>query len=367
MTRGEERGAMVTEQLKAPFPYFGGKAQVADCVWNALGDPKHYLEPFFGSGAVLLARPHAGVRCETVCDKDGLLCNVWRALQAAPDEVAKWADWPVNHVDLNARRRVLIAEEPRLLEKLTTDDAYFNAKLAGYWVWAASCWIGGGLTRPNSMPRISNLGAGIHSISRRPHVASGGEGIHAIGQIPHVIDTGKGIHCIGGGDMCRSDADVRDPYNANVFAWFRRLSERLRYVRVVCGDWTRICGGSWQTHMGTCGIFFDPPYGVADRRDVYHHESLTVSHEVGAWALERASDPRMRIVIAGYDDEHPDLLAAGWTMHKWSAQGGYANRGESIGKENRHRETLFLSPHCVGSEIEDLPARSPLQECEGVQ
>ena len=42
--------------MKAPFPYFGGKSTVADKVWAALGNPKHYIEPFFGSGAVLLNR-----------------------------------------------------------------------------------------------------------------------------------------------------------------------------------------------------------------------------------------------------------------------------------------------------------------------
>lgn len=43
--------------MKAPFPYFGGKSTVAPIIWKALGQPKHYIEPFFGSGAVLLARP----------------------------------------------------------------------------------------------------------------------------------------------------------------------------------------------------------------------------------------------------------------------------------------------------------------------
>lgn len=47
----------MTEALIAPFPYFGGKSKVADIVWQALGQPRHYIEPFFGSGAVLLARP----------------------------------------------------------------------------------------------------------------------------------------------------------------------------------------------------------------------------------------------------------------------------------------------------------------------
>lgn len=29
--------------MKAPFPYFGGKSKVADVVWEALGDVKHYI------------------------------------------------------------------------------------------------------------------------------------------------------------------------------------------------------------------------------------------------------------------------------------------------------------------------------------
>jgi len=42
--------------LKAPFPYFGGKSKIAHIVWQALGQPPVYIEPFFGSGAVLLSR-----------------------------------------------------------------------------------------------------------------------------------------------------------------------------------------------------------------------------------------------------------------------------------------------------------------------
>ena len=92
-----------------PVTYFGGKSKVAARVWQALGQPKHYIEPFFGSGAVLLARPdYEPSMIETVNDKDGYICNVWRALRDDPDEVAKWCDWPVNHADLMARRKALI-------------------------------------------------------------------------------------------------------------------------------------------------------------------------------------------------------------------------------------------------------------------
>lgn len=41
-----------------PFPYFGGSSPVASVIWEALGaDVQNYVEPFFGSGAVLFLRP----------------------------------------------------------------------------------------------------------------------------------------------------------------------------------------------------------------------------------------------------------------------------------------------------------------------
>jgi len=305
--------------LKAPFPYFGGKAAIANEVWRCLGQPKHYLEPFFGSGAVLLARPdyQPGVHIETICDQDGFVCNVWRSLQSAPDEVARWCDWPVNHCDLSARKLCLISHEGRLLENLTADPDWFDAKLAGYWIWAASCWIGGGLTR----------------IGQIPHLSDGGMGVHKLGKRAEVTETALG---------------VQEPYNTNIYDWFRQLSERLRYVRVVCGDWTRICGGNWQDKGGIVGIFLDPPYGVINRdTDIYHHDSTTVARAVNAWCLERGGLPLYKIVLAGYE-EHNNLLEHGWVTKAWKSQGGYANisKNKTQGKENKKREVLYLSPNC---------------------
>jgi site-specific DNA-adenine methylase len=72
-----------------PFPWFGEKRKVAPIVWHVLGDADNYVEPFFGSGAVLFMRPkeHEGY-VETVNDYDGYVANFWRAVQAAPEEVA---------------------------------------------------------------------------------------------------------------------------------------------------------------------------------------------------------------------------------------------------------------------------------------
>ena len=76
-------------------------------------------------------------------------------------------------------------------------------------------------------------------------------------------------------------------------------------------------------------------------------DSLDVAHEVRDWCIGRADDPDYRIVLAGYYEEHAELLERGWRAHRWKTGGGYANRGSGQGKKNRHRETLFISPHCV--------------------
>lgn len=303
--------------LKAPFPYFGGKSKVALLIWGALGTVDHYIEPFFGSGAVLLARPgYKQGMIETVNDSDGFICNVWRSLQFSPDETARWCDWPVNHADLTARKSELLKNEDMLLENLIADPEWHDAKLAGYWIWAASCWIGSGLTREGQIP----------------HIVHGGKGVHALGQRPHISDGGVGVHT---------------RYNTNLYDWFRMLSERLRYVRVVCGDWTRVCGGNWQTKLGVCGMYFDPPYGVTDRHaKIYHHDSTDVAKDVLAWVKERGVSPEYRIVLSGYE-EYEELLSCDWRGQNWKANGGYGNSGDGQGKKNSHREMLYFSPHCL--------------------
>ena len=55
----------MTKTLKAPFPWFGGKSLCAPQVWERFGNVPNYVEPFFGSGAVLLGRPHTP-KIETV-------------------------------------------------------------------------------------------------------------------------------------------------------------------------------------------------------------------------------------------------------------------------------------------------------------
>jgi DNA adenine methylase len=70
-----------------PFAYFGGKATLAERIIALLPPHRHYVEPFAGSLAVLLAKPPTAM--ETVNDLDGRIMTFWRVLRDRPAELAR--------------------------------------------------------------------------------------------------------------------------------------------------------------------------------------------------------------------------------------------------------------------------------------
>lgn len=70
-----------------PFAYYGGKTRLATKIAALLPPHQHYVEPYAGSLAVLLAKPPS--RMETVNDIDNLLMTFWRVLRDKPGELAR--------------------------------------------------------------------------------------------------------------------------------------------------------------------------------------------------------------------------------------------------------------------------------------
>lgn len=67
-----------------PIPYFGSKQTLAPRIVSLLPRHGHYVEPFGGSLAVLLAKPRSTM--ETVNDLDQDLQTYWRVLRERPAE-----------------------------------------------------------------------------------------------------------------------------------------------------------------------------------------------------------------------------------------------------------------------------------------
>lgn len=349
--------------LRAPFPYFGGKREVAPLVWGALGRVRNYVEPFFGSGAVLLSRPREtwatpdSPGTETVNDRSRFLANFWRALRADPDAVAAAADWPVNETDLHARHRWLVDRLPALAAAMDADPDYFDAKVAGWWCWGACGWIGDGwcdeeraalrqcgagpspdpgsagpASLPIQLPHLGDAGRGLRR--KLPHLGDAGQGTNALSrQLPHLggnHDSGRGLHSLS--------------LRPRIAEYLGTLAARLRGTRVACGDWSRVCGDSVTWRHGLTGVFLDPPYAEGNQQYAAGGTGTGLSAEVRAWAIEAGRRPDMRVVLAGLDGEHD--MPATWRTVPWKARGGYGSTGATT-NDNRHRERLWLSPSCL--------------------
>lgn len=322
--------------IKAPFPWFGGKSRAADLIWQRFGNVENYVEPFAGSLAVLLMRPHVA-RLETVNDLDCYLANFWRAVGQDADTVAEYADWPVNEADLHARHQWLV-EQTEFRERMKTDPHYCDSKIAGWWVWGLSSWIGSGWCEGRAVsvkrPHLGNTGMGVN----RPSLGSISTycpDVAVVWKLPHLGDAGHGQHR-------GSIVDLRD--------YFRQLQTRLRRVRVCCGDWQRVLGPSVTEKNGVTGILLDPPYaGETGRKDrLYSVDDLSLSALVREWAIANGDNPMLRIALCGYEGEHE--MPATWTAEKWKARGGYDGQNRDRDNQRRKLETIWFNRSCLSQQ-----------------
>ena len=369
----------MNEALKAPFVWFGGKRKVAAQVWEALGDVDNYVEPFAGSLAVLLGRPipDEDKRIETVNDADGFICNFWRALANDPEGVAHYADYPVNETDLFARHLWLVTTgRSILLNNLEADPEFYDVRVAGYWVWGINSWIGSGWCsgsgpwmaddegiiskRPprvaegrgvkRQRPHLGTAGRGVKR--QRPHLGTAGQGVKR--QRPHLGDAGQGVnrqppHL---GNAGQAGFWTLENRRHGISNYFLELANRLRDVRVINGDWSRVVTNGALSFGSTIGVFLDPPYlGDVRTADLYAVDDHHIAHEVRQWCLDNGDRPNLRIVLAGYHTEHDHLMPDTWRRITWSASVAYQTTNSAATKggnaDNRHLETLWCSPACI--------------------
>ena len=326
----------MTAAYKAPFVYFGGKRTVAHVVWERFGDAPVYAEPFAGSLAVLLGRPgwtpeHHGV--ETVNDKDGMVANAWRGILHDPEATAHHADWPANENDLHARHAWLTERRGELASRLEGDPDYFDAKVAGWWLWGMSQWIGGGFCGGDGPWVRQEVAPGDWQLV---HLGNAGQGVSR--QLVHLGDAGQG--------------ELDGTGESGLLSWLLALAERLRRVRVCSGEWDRILTPSAmaQSIPGPRAIFLDPPYS-ADRAECYSEDSFEVANHVREWAITAGRDRNHRIALCGYAGEGHDGLVAehGWAEWGWTAHGGMSNDKGAGSGGNNERERIWFSPGCLAA------------------
>lgn len=110
----------MSEPLRPPMPYSGGKQRVAQAIADLFPPHTHYVEPFCGALSVLLAKTPS--RIETINDISGDIVTFWRVLRDRPGDLervcaltptARGEYWFVpgpqdQHDDLERARRIWV-------------------------------------------------------------------------------------------------------------------------------------------------------------------------------------------------------------------------------------------------------------------
>lgn len=239
-------------------------------------------------------------------------------MQHSPEAVAEAACWPVNECDLHARHLWLVNNATKLAVRLMADPEYHEPRTAGWWIWGACSWIGGGWCAGDGPWHAEPDEDGIPALT----LGNGGRGVNR--QLEWLKE------------------------------WFAELQAGMGEARVCCGDWSRIMSPGTMTRNGTAAVLLDPPYSLT--KAVYANDSSTVSGDVREWCKANGDNPELRIALCGHDTEHNELEAMGWTVETWAKAGGYQGADD--------RERIWFSPACLGVELNgdqiDLfaPARS---------
>jgi hypothetical protein len=289
-----------------------------------LGKPKEYLEPFAGSAAMLLAAPEPAP-LEVIGDINFHVANFWRAVKFQPQAVARWSDYPVSHVDLDARHRWLVeAARTRALREALADAEWpGDARAAAWWAYGQCAWIGSRWCEKDEI-EDANAGqaadAGAWVTSPIPFISHCGTGVQS--KIPQ-ISTGKGL---------QADTDAE--------AWLEHLSRRLRRVRVLHAQWDRCLN---HTYGGEdTAIFLDPPYRGFERTYTQAAQA-PVADAVAEWCRRQTG---LRIALCGLVGDY-DL--PGWRTMTW-------DRGKATysGRQTTAKECVWFSAECHDPECHDL-------------
>ncbi|MEM4203787.1 MAG: hypothetical protein QXS54_06935, partial [Candidatus Methanomethylicaceae archaeon] len=278
---------------------------------------------------------------------------------------------------------------PLLKSKIFGDPDYYDAEIAGWWVWGMCQWIGGGWcsgkgkwtevdgklsVKPGAsgaesekMSNITHHGRCAVSISEddksvtyvkhiRPHL-TGQQGIISVAMnglyskfVKEKRETYVGRSVGGDDDIGNLGWSDEEAYE-NILEAIKFFSNRLRHVMVVCGDWSRVVTRGALSNGGTKGIFLDPPYSKEFRsRSLYNTDDRDISKEVNEWCVENGGKEDYRIVLCGYEGEHNNLEDLGWKKLRWVAartMGRTHSKDTSRNAVNRFMERIWYSPHCL--------------------
>ena len=244
-----------------PFAYYGGKTTLAPQIVDLLPAHRHYVEPFAGSLAVLLAKPPAPF--ETVNDLDGKLMTFWRVLRNSPEDLMRvCALTPHSRGEYMAARALDGAEDLELARQ----------------VWTCLTQGRGNTLRTTGWRHFQNPGA-------------------------------------------RGPTSMPD-YLTGYVQRMRGAAARLAHVSLEARTAIEVIT-DYGKHAEVC-IYADPPYLGSTRSSRQYSVEMShdTEHQDLADALRAC---RASVVLSGYPSALYDELYAGWHRTEISAYTGQGN------------------------------------------
>ena len=243
-----------------PMPYYGGKQSIAHRIVELLPEHEHYVEPFAGSLAVLLAKPPSAM--ETVNDIDCDLMVFWKTLRDQPDELERLcALTPHSRAEFEAAFAPDIESLPDLER-------------------ARRVWVRLTQGRTGTMRRT---GWRCHQNPVDPSISTPRYLARYVGRLAPVAERLAGVSL-----ECRPALEVIDDYGR---------------------------------HRGVL-LYVDPPYLGSTRARNYRHEMASeAEHRELAEALHAC---KAAVVLSGYPSPLYDELYAGWHRVELTTRTGQA-------------------------------------------
>ena len=294
--------------LKQIFRYPGGKRRVVPVINQRFGDIDVRIDAFTGSSAWILASEP--VKYEVVNDADGYVVNYLRAIREAPDEVARYLDFPLAELEIMATGIFQKHNLSELSARLGANPDYYDAKTAARWAYLMA-----------------------HKIT----LAAPEPGVWGVVDGKLTFGVKDGIKRYGtnfpGSFLARL---VKE---GNVSEYLNALAARLKNVTILWNDFEAILN-SFVTHPrnGKIGILLDPPYTSMKRDITYFTESADVWNRAACWAVANGEKQHLRIAICGYFTEEADaIFPQSWERYLWKQAGWLPQQ---------RRECIWFSPLC---------------------
>lgn len=267
--------------MNAVLKYPGAKWSLANWINSRFPSHHSYLEPFFGSGAILFSKPRSHI--ETVNDLDGAVVNLFHCIREDPEQLAR-------EVYLTPYSRQIY--ETAYLERIPKDP----------FVWAVKFLV------------KCNQGYGFRTNE------------HRVGWKNDIQGRERAY-------AARSWTELP--------ALILEAAERLRGVQIECRPALELIR---RFNFPNVLIYADPPYLLSARssgRKQYAHEMTDADHLELLEALKAHRGP---VLLSGYPSPIYDRALAGWHKDTARATDQLSRRREEVlwmNFEPEAQESLF--------------------------